>query len=54
MANYQRYVYQEASEKMLTPIAKVEAICARLGVPPGAAALQFSMREPRITSTNAV
>ena len=49
--NYQRYVYQEASEDMLAPIARVEAICARFGVPPGAAALQFSMRDPRIAST---
>jgi D-threo-aldose 1-dehydrogenase len=29
----------------------VEAACAKHGVPPGAAALQFSMRDPRITST---
>lgn len=50
-STYQRYVYQEASEKMLAPIAKVEAICARFGVPPGAAALQFSMRDHRISST---
>ena len=50
-ANYQRYVYQEASEKVLAPIAKVEAVCARFGVPPGAAALQFSLRDPRIAST---
>lgn len=48
---YQRYVYQDASEKVLAPIAKVEAVCARFGVPPGAAALQFSIRDPRIAST---
>ena len=36
---------------MLAPIRAVEAICARHGVPTGAAALQFSMRDPRITST---
>ena len=36
---------------MLAPIAKVEAICARFGVQPGAAALQFCMRDPRIAST---
>ena len=29
----------------------IEAICARHGVPPGAAALQFSLRDPRVTST---
>jgi len=46
-----RYVYQEASEAMLQPIRALEAICAKHGVPPGAVALQFSMRDPRITST---
>lgn len=46
-----RYVYQEASEAMLGPIRAVEAVCARHRVPPGAVALQFSMRDPRITST---
>ncbi len=46
-----RYVYQEASEAMLQPVRAVESICARYGVPPGAVALQFSTRDPRITST---
>ena len=46
-----RYVYQEASEAMLAPIRRVEAICARHDVPPGAVALQFSTRDQRITST---
>jgi D-threo-aldose 1-dehydrogenase len=50
-ASYRRYVYQEASEAMLDPIRRIEAICARHGVPPGAAALQFSMRDKRVTST---
>lgn len=50
-ANYRRYVYQEASEAMLEPVRRVEAICARHDVPPGAVALQFSMRDPRIAST---
>ncbi|MFC4170649.1 aldo/keto reductase [Microvirga sp. GCM10011540] len=48
---YPRYVYQEASEEVLDPVRRIEAICARHGVPPGAAALQFSMRDERITST---
>ena len=48
---YPRYVYQEASAAALDPIRRIEAICARHGVPPGAAALQFSMRDPRIAST---
>lgn len=50
-ANHKRYVYQEATAEVLAPIARVEAICARHGVPPGAAALQFSLRDPRIAST---
>ena len=29
----------------------MEAVCARHGVPLAAAALQFSMRDPRVTST---
>ncbi len=48
---YPRYVYQEASGEMLDPIRRIEAVCARHGIPPGAAALQFSMRDERIAST---
>ncbi len=46
-----RYVYQKATDAMLEPVRQVEAICAQYDVPVGAAALQFSMRDPRITST---
>ena len=49
--SFPRYVYQEASEKMLGPIRRIESVCASYGVPPGAAALQFSMRDRRIAST---
>jgi D-threo-aldose 1-dehydrogenase len=49
--SFKRYVYQEATAEMLTPVKQVEAICAKHGVPPGAAALQFSTRDPRITAT---
>jgi len=48
---YPRYVYQEASAAVLDPIRRIEAICRRYGAPPGAVALQFSMRDPRVTST---
>jgi D-threo-aldose 1-dehydrogenase len=48
---YRRYVYQDASSAMLEPIRKIEQLCARFDVPPGAAALQFSMRDHRVTST---
>jgi D-threo-aldose 1-dehydrogenase len=49
--SFPRYVYQEASAQMLDPVRRVEATCVRHGVPPGAAALQFSMRDQRVTST---
>ena len=48
---YGRYVYQEATEAMLDPIRRVEAICARHDTPTGAAALGLSLDDPRIAST---
>lgn len=48
---YPRYVYQEASAEAVAAVRRVEAVCATHGVPPGAAALQFSMRDRRIAST---
>jgi D-threo-aldose 1-dehydrogenase len=50
-AAHPRYVYQEASDAVLDQVRAIEALCARHRVPPGALALQFSMRDPRITST---
>lgn len=50
-ASHARYVYQEATAEMLEPIARIEDVCAKHGIPPGAAALQFSMRDPRVSST---
>jgi len=50
-ATYKRYVYQEATSEVLDPIRRVEEVCARHNIPTGAAALQFSMRDPRVTST---
>lgn len=50
-SNFARYAYRDAPESVLGPVRKIEEICARHGVPMGAAALQFSMRDPRITST---
>jgi D-threo-aldose 1-dehydrogenase len=50
-ANHARYVYQEADDAMLEPVKRIEAICAEHDVPPGALALQFSMRDPRVAST---
>jgi D-threo-aldose 1-dehydrogenase len=50
-AEMPRVTYQEADDEALAPVRAVEAACARHGVAPGAAALQFSTRDPRITST---
>ncbi|MDH3296487.1 MAG: aldo/keto reductase, partial [Acidimicrobiia bacterium] len=35
----------------IAPVRALEALCARHGVPMGAAALQFSTRDARIAST---
>lgn len=43
--------YQPAGEEELAPVRAVENICQQHGTAPGAAALQFSMRDPRVTST---
>ena len=50
-ATHQRYVYQDATEPMLEPIRRIEAVCEKFHIPPGAAALQFSMRDERVAST---
>jgi len=49
--NHARYVYQEADATMLEPVRAIEALCATHDVPPGALALQFSLRDPRVAST---
>lgn len=43
--------YVPASDEDLEPVRAIEATCAEHGVATGPAALQFSMRDPRITST---
>jgi D-threo-aldose 1-dehydrogenase len=50
-ADYPRYVYQPASPEIMEPVQAIEKLCARYQVPVGAAALQFSMRDPRIAAT---
>jgi len=50
-AEHPRYVYQKATDAMLEPVHRIEEICARHDVPPGALALQFSIRDPRVAST---
>lgn len=46
-----RVTYQDATGEQLAPVRAIEDICRRHAVPLGAAALQFSMRDHRVTST---
>jgi D-threo-aldose 1-dehydrogenase len=46
-----RFRYQRAAESVLESVRAMEIACQRHGVPLAAAALQFSLREPRITAT---
>ena len=48
---YPRYAYQEAPDQMVERVRQMAAICKEYDVPLPAAALQFSMRDPRVTST---
>ncbi len=48
---YPRYAYQDAPAHMVERTRAYAAICDRYGIPLGAAALQFSMRDPRIDVT---
>ncbi|WP_422773742.1 aldo/keto reductase [Plantactinospora sp. WMMC1484] len=50
-AEFTRYAYREADAGTLERIRAMEAACTAHGVPLGAAALQFSLRDPRITAT---
>lgn len=49
--SYPRYAYQQAPQHMIERTGKIREICNRYGVPLAAAALQFSMLDPRITVT---
>jgi D-threo-aldose 1-dehydrogenase len=48
---YPRYMYSEAPQELLVRTRQIEALCQQYGVPLAAAALQFSLRDPRISST---
>ena len=45
------YAYRPASADLLARAQRLEELCAQFQVPLAAAALQFSMRDPRIAST---
>jgi D-threo-aldose 1-dehydrogenase len=51
IAGSDRYAYSAAPRAVLRSVAAIEKTCAASGVPLPAAALRFSMRDPRITST---
>jgi D-threo-aldose 1-dehydrogenase len=48
---YPRYSYRTAPARLIERAEQIDAICARHGIPLAAAALQFSLRDPRITVT---
>ncbi|WP_211253051.1 aldo/keto reductase, partial [Glycomyces tenuis] len=45
------YAYGRASKPMLAAVDRIGALCHDAGVPLAAAALQWSLRDPRITAT---
>ncbi len=48
---YARYAYQEAPQSIIDRVRAMAEICREHDVPLIAAALQFSMRDPRVTTT---
>lgn len=48
---YPRYAYQGADATTLDRARRMQALCQQHGVSLAAAALQFSLRDPRVTST---
>jgi D-threo-aldose 1-dehydrogenase len=48
---YARYEYREAPQELVERVRKMEGVCKEFGIPLAAAALQFSMRDPRVVST---
>ena len=49
--NLPKITYQPANAKQSQPVRALEDVCARHNIPLGAAALQFSLNERRVTST---
>ena len=46
-----RVTYQPADAEALAPVRQIEAACAEHGIAPGAAAVRFSVDDPRVAST---
>jgi D-threo-aldose 1-dehydrogenase len=51
VAQLPKYGYEPAPQPVLDAVTAMERCCAKRGVPLSAAALQFSTRDPRISST---
>jgi D-threo-aldose 1-dehydrogenase len=49
--NFKKVTYQDATEEKLAPVREYAKICKKHNVELGAAALQFSLKDKRITST---
>ncbi len=50
-ARFPKYHYRPAPPALLSAARAMQEVCEHHGVPLGAAALQYSLQEPRITST---
>jgi D-threo-aldose 1-dehydrogenase len=50
-SNFKKITYQDVTEEKLVPAREIEKVCKKHNVEMGAAALQFSMKDKRITST---
>lgn len=48
---YPRYMYMQADGALIERARQIEELCQQYALPMAAAALQFSVRDPRITST---
>ena len=49
--NFKKITYQDVSEEKLAPAREIEKVCNKHNVDMGAAALQFSLKDKRITSS---
>jgi len=48
---YARYAYQDAPQELIETVRAMSEVCAEYGISLAAAALQFSMKDPRVVST---
>ena len=48
-ADNPEYAYQTANDEVVEMVRRMEAICERHGVPLAAAAIQYSLRDPRVS-----